>query len=355
MATAGSLAGIATLATTGMPALAAGLQTGKAEQIKKAGEPYPVNPTIRSPKTHNHPADFTVMTVGTGCPDTIVGRSGPSSMVQYKGNYFLTDVGAGTTFRLVESGINIGKIKNILITHMHNDHTDGYMKFMIESWTMGRRNTDIVGTEGVKAMHNVFRTAFEGDINYRLGKTGTTDGIYTAVDIKEIEGKNTFTLDDVKIKTAPTIHAVYNLAYRFEADGKSIVISGDTSYSTSLIELAKDADVLVLDIGRTIGDEYLGPGEMKGPPKKPKTDNNGKGLIDSSKMAAKDYEPVEVPGRTHGTLEDMSILAARANVKKLVLTHYPPFAVEVAATEARIREFFDGEIIFGQDMLEITP
>jgi len=124
-----------------------------------AAGPYPVNPLKTALKNYKHKGDFTVMTIGTGCPDTIVGRSGPSTLVQYKGNYFLVDIGAGTTFRIVESGISLGSIKNIFITHMHTDHTDGYIKFMIESWTQGRRDTNIFGIKGIKAflfLHPIF-------------------------------------------------------------------------------------------------------------------------------------------------------------------------------------------------------
>jgi ribonuclease BN (tRNA processing enzyme) len=331
------------------------------DQIHVGGEPYPVNPTVVSPKDHVHPSDFTVMTIGTGCPDAIVGRSGPSTMVQYKGKYFLVDVGEGTTQRLVEAGIHIGDISNILFTHMHLDHTDGFQKFFVESWTSGRRETNIVGVPGVEAMHGVFESVFAEDINYRLGKTGTTDGMYEKVNITEIEGKGNLEVDGMSITYVPTIHAVYNLAYRFDADGKSIVVSGDTSYNDNLIELSKDADVLVVDVGRVIDLGYIGPGELKLPPvMKEEVDGDSSkagGVVKQgpAEIDPATYTPVEVAGLSHGMLEDISIMAQKANVGKLVLTHYPPFNVDVEATEARIHEFYDGEVVFGQDLLEIEP
>ena len=42
-------------------------------------------------------------------------------------------------------------------------------------------------------------------------------------------------------------HTMYNLAYRFEVGGRSIVISGDTAYDSDLVRLAKNVDILVLD------------------------------------------------------------------------------------------------------------
>jgi ribonuclease Z len=164
---------------------------------------------------------------------------------------------------LVEAGIHLDSIKNILITHMHTDHTGGYFKFMAESWTLGRRDTEIFGVKGVKALRNIFTTVFPEDIKYRLRKTGTLDGMNEKVNITELEGANTFTIDGVKISTLPTIHSAYNLAYRFDVDGTSIVVSGDTSYNENLIKLSKDADIIDVDSGRVVNKGYLGPGEMK--------------------------------------------------------------------------------------------
>jgi ribonuclease BN (tRNA processing enzyme) len=347
-----STTGIAGVTAFAVSSLPLGASAAAAGQTKTGGVPYPINPEISSPKTHKHPSDFSVMTVGTGCPDTIVGRSGPCSMVQYKGKYFLTDVGAGTSWRLVESGIDLGKINNILVTHMHTDHTDGYVKFMIESWTMGRRETNIVGVPGIKGLHDIFKDVFQTDIQYRLGKTRTEDGIYKKVKITEIEGDNSFEMDGVKISSTPTIHAVYNLAYRFDVDGKSIVISGDTSFNHNLIKLSKNCDVLVIDVGRVVDNGYIGPGEFTGPPQLAGTDVS-KGLAGPTVDPAT-YDPQEVPGKSHGSLEDICIMAERAKAKKLVFTHYPPFAVNVEGTLAVAKKFYSGEIIFGQDMLEIS-
>jgi ribonuclease BN (tRNA processing enzyme) len=65
--------------------------------------------------------------------------------------------------------------------------------------------------------------------------------------------------------------------------------------------------------------------------------------------------PKEVQGKSHASLEDLAIMAAKANVKKIVLTHYPPFGVSIEATLKQYKRFYNGEVIFGQDLLEIKP
>jgi L-ascorbate metabolism protein UlaG (beta-lactamase superfamily) len=110
--------------------------------------------------------------------------------------------------------------------------------------------------------------------------------------------------------------------------------------------------------------KYLGPGEhLASTVKKDGEALAGQGQFPGQKATeemmdgnfdAATYEPVEVPGKSHGLVEDIAVMAARANVKKLVLTHYPPFEVKIQETRDRIHGYYKGEVIFGQDMLEIS-
>src|SRR5262249_58341046 len=67
--------------------------------------------------------------------------------------------------------------------------------------------------------------------------------------------------DDVRVTAArvrhPPIDNAY--AYRFDCPGRSIVISGDTAYAPTLVELAKGADVLVCEAMHLAGLERLLP------------------------------------------------------------------------------------------------
>ena len=53
----------------------------------------------------------------------------------------------------------------------------------------------------------------------------------------------------ITVKTAAVNHSLETIAYRFEKDGKSVVLSGDLYYSESLVGLARNADILILDGG----------------------------------------------------------------------------------------------------------
>jgi ribonuclease BN (tRNA processing enzyme) len=113
------------------------------------------------------------------------------------------------------------------------------------------------------------------------------------------------------IKSAPTNHTEGSLAYRVEAEGRSLVYSGDTDESDSLVDLARGADLLVLEAAN----------------------------------------PFKVPG--HLTPAEAGRLAAKAGVGRVLLTHfYPPCdAVDVVALAA---QEFSGEVLRAEDGLRLT-
>lgn len=59
-------------------------------------------------------------------------------------------------------------------------------------------------------------------------------------------------------------------------------------------------------------------------------------------------------GLSHAGLEDVAITAEKARVKKLVLAHSPSVQVNEQATLDRYKLFYNGELIFGRDLLELA-
>jgi len=112
------------------------------------------------------------------------------------------------------------------------------------------------------------------------------------------------------IKSAPVNHIEGSLAFRLESQGAALVYSGDTDLSDSLVELAKGADLLVLEAAN----------------------------------------PFKVPG--HLTPQEAGRLAARAGVQRLLLTHFYPPCDEVDVVALAAQEF-SGEIIKAEDGLRV--
>jgi ribonuclease BN (tRNA processing enzyme) len=118
-------------------------------------------------------------------------------------------------------------------------------------------------------------------------------------------------------------------AYRFDTPVRSIVVSGDTTYSDNLVALARGADVLIHEamyapaIGQLLGENAP--------------------LLE------------EHLRRSHSTTEQVGLVAARAGVKKLVLSHLVPAfpTITDAMWLEGVRKHFHGEAIVGRDLMEV--
>ncbi|MCX5796314.1 MAG: MBL fold metallo-hydrolase [Elusimicrobia bacterium] len=304
--------------------------------LRAAGNPDSQSaPPQKAPIKFKSKKDFSVILIGTGGPAPTHKRSNPSTLIQYKGHLFLVDMGFGTKARLMELDVDTGDIETMMFTHHHIDHDGAYIPLSMDSWLRGRKHLDLIGPPKTRALHEFLTTYYKEDMAYRksIVECLTWDGITSNVDIKELKGNNSFVLHGVRITTTEVPHSIYTLAYRFDADGQSIVVSGDLTYSDNLIALAKDADILVIDSGLLIPQKppeglfHAQPGDHPKPPRK----------------------------RAHCTLEEVATMAKKANVKKLVLTHFGPMPVDEIATLVEFRKIFSGEIIFGEDLLEIYP
>jgi len=280
---------------------------------------------------------FTVITVGTGSPQYDAQRSGPCALIQYQGRYFLVDVGNGTQARLSELGVTIRQVDGLLVTHHHLDHNEEFIPLFIKTRIAGGR-PEIIGPPGTAKLVEFVKDFYDEDITYRLERTGKTKNDFAPATVREVKGGETFDLGGVgglKVTTAKVNHTIYTVAYRFDAPGQSIVISGDLFYSDSLVALAKNADVLVIDSGAAI--------VRQGAATRPA--GAGRARLES----------VNDRLRAHSTLEDIVSMASKSGAKRLVLTHIAPGTVDEEATARSINEGYKGQVIVGHDLLEISP
>ncbi len=202
--------------------------------------------------TSFHPgSDFSVIILGSGSPQYDPKRSGPSALIQHRGQYYLVDMGNGTQAKLYELGVSLGDVAAIMLTHHHLDHNEEFIPVLVNRLLRGR-NVAVIGPPGTAKYASFAEEFYAEDVAYRMSRRGRTlDDAGKAV-VREVKGGETFQLGGMKVTTAKMNHTIHTVAYRFDAGGQAIVISGDTTYSDSLIDLARGADVLVLDSGASI-------------------------------------------------------------------------------------------------------
>ena len=117
------------------------------------------------------------------------------------------------------------------------------------------------------------------------------DGLPVQLEIHEVESGSTRMAGPYRVRGAKIFHPAPALAYRIEADGRSLVYATDTEDPFSgeanpVVELARDADMLIHD------GQYLDT----------------------------DFKP----GWGHSTVATALDVARRARVKRLVLYHHDP-------------------------------
>ena len=206
---------------------------------------------------------LSVMIIGSGAPMYNPDRSGPSALVRLGNLNFLVDMVNVTQARINEAGIRPRQLNALFFTHHHLDHNEEFAPIFI-SVLLGGQPFLIAGPEKTEAYVQAITSLYDEDIVYRLKRRNRTfDEVKDNWKIKELKGGERFNHKGITISTIKVNHTIYTIAYRFEMDGKSIVISGDVAYSPSLPELAKDADVLVIDSGGVI---KKGKGNRRRPP-----------------------------------------------------------------------------------------
>ncbi len=245
------------------------------------------------------------------------------------------DCGNGTAFQLARAGVPLSSIRNIFITHHHSDHNADYGNLLLLAWESGlQRRVDTWGPPPLVRMTNLFFEMNAYDIKTRISDEGRPP-FEPLIHPHEIAGGGLVMKDEnVKVFSALVEHPPITpaFAYRFDTADRSIVISGDTRRSDSLIRLAQGADVLVHEVMYPSAVERL----VAPLP-------NAAGL---TKSILSHHTPPEDVGR----------VAAATGVKTLVLSHFVP-AEDAAITDEMwidaVRKTYNGRIIIGKDLLEI--
>lgn len=267
--------------------------------------------------------------LGTGSPLPNPTRAGPSTLIRADGRQFLVDCGRGVVMRMAAAGSFPVMVERVLLTHLHSDHICDLNDVVTTHWIMSGQPTPlpVTGPAGTAQMVEGMLAMLAPDVSYRLAHHADLTW-EPQVDVGEADPG--VVLDDgtVRILAARTDHRPVEptLAYRVETGGRSVVVAGDTVPCPSLDGLCAGADVYIQTVLR---DDLVR-------------------MVPSQRLADTiDY---------HSTVEQAAQTAARAGVGALVLTHQVPPPAPGSADEwiGLARSHFDGPVVFGEDMVEIT-
>ena len=242
------------------------------------------------------------------------------------GNTTCVEVRCGDELIIIDTGTGVRDLgmalmkemplkATILFSHVHWDHIQGF-PFFGPFFIPGNEFRVFGGTSLPTTIKEVLNQQMAPP--YFPVKTDLFGSKITYHDVKPgdvIEGNS------YKVTLAPLLHPNGCYAYRIDYQGKTMVFSTDCEHyedrpNKNLIELSKDADVLIYDAQYT-EDEYYGL--------------NGQ---------------FSRKGWGHSTMQEGVKVAKAANVKKLVLFHHDPSHDDnfIKQIEAESRQFFPESI-----------
>jgi ribonuclease BN (tRNA processing enzyme) len=128
----------------------------------------------------------------------------------------------------------------ILYTHTHPDHVADLVPFLFAckyDCEPRRRDLTVIAGMGFSDFYQRLIAVY--------GKWIQPDSFSLQL-IESRDERHQF--PGFSIATKPMVHLPESIAFRVETEeGQSIVLSGDTDYNTKLVELAAEADLLVLE------------------------------------------------------------------------------------------------------------
>ena len=274
-----------------------------------------------------------VTLLGTGSPRPDPERASSSLLVAGGGRSFLVDCGRNVAVQMARAGVDPGTGKELLITHHHFDHICGLDDFALTSWiSQGEPALRFYGPPGTREIADaLFERVYRTDLASRHGINPRRRPF--AYDVQEVAGGALIEDAGWRVVAAAVDHwssalpqmTALCLAYRFEHEGRSVVVSGDTTPCEALVELAQGADLLV--------HECFGTEE------------------DFARMRAEG----SLRWAIHTSSGQLGLIAARAEAKRLVLTHLPQHCspTTVATMEREVRRSYGGPVTVGYDLLAL--
>ena len=200
-----------------------------------------------------------VLFCGTGSPLPSLKRAQACTAVFAGDKFFLVDAGTGSMEIVQLSGARLDQLAGVLLTHFHSDHIGDLSEAQMLSWVSGRQAPlNVYGPEGVNRVVEGINEAFALDNEYRMEHHGKAIAPPRSAGLRAIEFENggsdiglstsvVYDQDGLRITAFDVSHDPIRPAvgYRFDYQGRSVAVSGDTAYSQNLVHAVGGVDLLI--------------------------------------------------------------------------------------------------------------
>ena len=282
-----------------------------------------------------------LIVLGSGTPAPSSVRWGSSFLLQIGGEWMMFDCGPAATYKMYAAGFKATEVDHLFFTHHHSDHDADYPCFLLSRFDMsiGKENelnvygptlterlTERVLGEDVGAYWHdiVARTNHPLSLEAYVHRGGKLPRRPPKINARDIKPGIVATGKTWEITAARVEHVqpyLDSLAYRIDSDEGSIVFSGDTRPCESLTDLAKGADLLVMECIK-LHDDWKGTASADS-----ETDTWGAGQ----------------------TAQD-------AGVKRVLLNHQNLTLEDpIKKTQAihEVKQFYSGPVLWADELMEV--
>ena len=288
------------------------------------------------------------VTLGTiGGPLSSPVRSQPANMLRYQDKVVLVDVGDGTVQQMAKSGVPVGRVNAVFLSHLHFDHTGGLAALLgLRYQNSAPNKLALYGPPGTRALVAGLLASMKPAAEAGFGIPGAVQiDPQSMVEVHEVSDGETVALPGATVRVAQNSHYSFapgsredqsfkSFSYRFDVDRRSIVYTGDTGPSTNVENMGKGADMLVsemIDVPATI----LAVRRF--------------GNLDAATLSTMEAHL----SHHHLTPEQVGEMAARMGVKSVVVTHLAgrsPDRDQTANYIDAIKTRFNGTVVIANDL-----
>jgi ribonuclease BN (tRNA processing enzyme) len=249
--------------------------------------------------------ELVILGSGTCAPNPA--RMAPGYFLLIGSARILIDPGPGAVGRAVALGLDPYEAEALALTHNHLDHSADILPFLFS-----RKNCRRGGDMG--DIRIFAPRGFGGEFAKLMEVYGRLVVSEKHKIIIEEMGADKWEEPSFSIRSAPVLHSGSAVGYRFsKAGGPSLAYSGDTGYCEEIVELARGADILLIECSYPDG-----------------TVKDG-----------------------HMTPSDVGAVAKESGAKHLVITHMQPELDPAEAVKAIRASGYKGEATVAEDGMRI--